>query len=307
MTRRTAVLILALAQVPLSLAGCLEEFDTCADCHIYGVDEYGSCGYQVKEEDVNPGCGAADFPCITAALGVANGDPRCDKCAKMTVIEPGSTDPALCSGGGCPAYEQVVYLKAIDSTGVATFEVSQVAWKIACPYVCLGGSVCVKDPSVCVHGALEGENIHCSSGYKEIRWEEVECGSDSGGGGEDTTTTTTTKAGGGEETTTSTTTKAGVTVTTTTTDGDVATLTTSTSSSNCTGECVHNHNCDESEWCDQHDDYDPYCETVDQDMAHCPTPMCKWSTCDEEPGASSRVTSSLALLGGAGLALWLLA
>eukprot|EP01068_Selenidium_serpulae_P017686 Selendium_serpulae@DN6396_c5_g3_i2.p1 len=176
---RLTTAALFLIFLPSSLA-CTQP---CADCHVYYVSDYGSCGHQVVDADINTPCGTADNPCITAYFDTPNGDPDCGKCYKMTMIEDGGVEPTACVNNACPTYEEVVYLKVIDHTAAATFEVSQNAWNVVCPYVCHGSSNCVKDPAVCVYGTIEN---NWQSGYKPIRYEEVACGSGGGGSPPDT-------------------------------------------------------------------------------------------------------------------------
>eukprot|EP01068_Selenidium_serpulae_P014192 Selendium_serpulae@DN6068_c1_g1_i1.p1 len=160
---------------PLGVFACTQP---CADCHVYGEGDYGSCGHQVTSDDINTPCGTIDDPCVTAKYDVTTGHADCGKCFRMTMIEAGDESETVCTGG-CPAYNRDVIIRAIDYTGAATFEVAQNAWNVVCPYVCLGGSYCVDDPSICMHGIIE---FNWQSGYKPIEYEEVECGQGGVGG-----------------------------------------------------------------------------------------------------------------------------
>lgn len=154
----------------------------CADCHMYEVPNQGCCAnkpgdeYTVKPKDVDGSCGAANHPCITAYIGINGwGSPNCGKCFKVTIKEPGTTTDA-CKGSKCAAYQKSIYVRAIDLTAAADFEISPDGWHKLCPVVCLGTSACVQDASECATTSRPIPDT-CQSGYRPIEYEEVTCGS----------------------------------------------------------------------------------------------------------------------------------
>jgi len=145
-------------------------------CHIYHEGEYGGCNsYQVTHADQWGTCGeSSSNPCIsTYQPDMSGGDDNCGACWKLTVTYEDGV--ALCT-----------YIKSIDYDGSeAKFEMSQLAWKNVCPYICDGYGNCAHDAASCPLGVMADDPsfiavnapTSCHAESALVAWEMIDCNS----------------------------------------------------------------------------------------------------------------------------------